>query len=239
MRPDDICMVVRFRNEEENYERFMRNNMELCSCFVGLDDRSDDLSMYYELSRHPKCAAIIRKMPGWTDMWDNHDKEAMYAICKTIGKPYILSIDLDEIIDVGVREEMLEWNDVDCVLFQYYFMYPDPTHRITSGVYADRWFPCLFRYNPEVFHSTLPKHRLHPDRVPCHSLLTAKRSEWYESKLIRAKSPVYHFSMDSAEKRARRYAFYQKYDGYRIYQSIGYDHLIAEYEFDEVIPRIL
>ena len=106
MKTSDICLVFRFRDEDDNIDRYIRNNFEFCDCFVALDDRSTNTEVYDKLFRHPKCASIVRKNVPYSDMWGSNDQEVLLSLCKSIGKAYILSMDIDEILDMRFHDEL-------------------------------------------------------------------------------------------------------------------------------------
>ncbi len=241
MKTDDICLLFRYSNEDENIDRFINNNLNFCSCFIALDDRSASDDVYFRLFNHPKCAAIIKKKHGFTDMYDNLDKEALHAIAISTKKPWTLILDIDEILDANFQHEMLTIPSMyKSVEFSFAYMYPDTTHCINEGIYkyGTRWFKCLFK-TQEFLHYPIHKSaRLHLKRYPDQSSGEITVQSTF-SPVYRAEYPVYHFSMDTPEKRQQRFDFYLTYDPSNEFQTLGYDHILQTFNYEEMIPNIL
>ena len=234
MKPENICLAFRFRNEDErSIRRYVENNFKYCDCFVAIDDRSDSCPV--RLDNHPKCAAYVRKN-SQTDMFDNLDKEVLYSLAKSTNKTHILVLDIDEIMDMSFEQEIETIpEDVDCVRFNYYTMYPDEFHFITDYPYAfPRRSQCLAKFLDFAYFDNDVSHRLHCGRIPKYI-----RDGKHKYGSYVASSPLYHFSMCSAEKRKARHDFYMKYDGNGKIQRDGYDHIIKEHSYQEISPNII
>ena len=241
MSPEEICLVFRFKDESlKDFDRFIDNNFRYCSCFVALDDRSAACDNLEKVSRHPKCATLIRKNHQFTEMYGNCDREMLYAAAKTTGKKWVLALDIDEILDRRFAAELESLSDKKpCIWFPFYYMYPDESHYIVEGIYSGRFFPCLFRMNEDMCHATLPEGRIHASRVPDYSLRRGRMDKkWYHSA-VRAASPIYHFSMCSEEQRRRRFDFYTRYDPGNKVQKEGYGHILAEHQNASILPDIV
>jgi hypothetical protein len=247
MTPDDVVLTFRFKDEDDNINRYIANNLDFCDCFVALDDRSESNNVYRRLMKHSKCAGIVRKNKPWTDMHDNLDKQTLYSLALTTGKPWMLILDLDELMDQRWHDEMEKVDpETKLICFPYAYLFPDETHCISkdssNGVYGVRksFFPCAFKITPDLCYPQVIDARLHVGRLPkkgVNQKILDAVDEYFNPKMD-AWSLVYHYSMVTEELRKERFEFYEKYDPNRDYQE-SYDHILREdYEVQKIEPRI-
>lgn len=237
MTPEDICLVFRFSNEESIVDRFIQNNMKFCRCFVALDDRSDSSSLFQSLLHHPKCASIARKHQIMSYQ-ENADRSYLYNMAVATGVKYILSLDVDEILERNFLEEMLKIESaVQLVTFAAYFMYPDDNHYITEGVYQPRRGYYLFSANPNLCFS-MGSLGLHIARFPaCGINQTYDRLPFFDN-VYNASSKIYHYNMSDEARRRRRFELYTKLDPNNAAQGMGYRHIITEHTYAPIKANI-
>jgi len=196
-----FCLVP-IRNGELYLDEYFRCMRMLGASVIALDDGSTDRTREL-LEAEPMVKQLLTNpvRPDFTGWDDFRNRMRLLDACADFAPRWILWLDVDELVSESDAPLLTAFLRTEADLDKAYGL--EVLRMIDDAKHFDRsklWVYRLFAYRPGY---TLPKERLHFEPVP---------EQISESKWVRTRLRILHFSSVSQAAREERYRKYEEAD---------------------------
>lgn len=200
--------MLRVKNEERWIQRAISSLLPLCDHVFVLDDHSSDGTA--EIADSFDAVTVFDSPFGENDFSETRDKTWLLKqiVDSGIRPDYVICIDGDEELEPGGQHKIhsiFKRNKISAAYCRIAYLWNDPEHWRTDGIYATFSRPSIFRFDPNVtqYKSLYGAcTTMHCSNVPYDYLPYAAETD------IR----LLHFGYMHPEDRIRKFHYYQNQD---------------------------